>query len=113
MFEKLRHRWGVSPGRLVLILCTFAIGGSLCGYAARNIMLWLDLEGGFFWWLLYLILVTLLWPLSVLLVSIFFGQFAFFRQYIGRMFRRMRLNKKGESSSASKSVTQHGLKDRQ
>lgn len=94
MFEKLRRRWGVGPGRLVLILCTFAIGGSLCGYAARNLMLLLDVESGFLWWFLYVILVTVLWPVCVILVSILFGQFSFFRQYLGRLFRRMGMGKK-------------------
>lgn len=94
MFEKLRRRWGVGPGRLVLILCTFAIGGSLCGYVARNLMVWLGIESGFFWWFLYLLFVTMLWPVSVILVSIFLGQFTFFRQYLLRLFRRMGFGKK-------------------
>ena len=114
MFEKLRHRWGVGPGRLVLILCTFAIGGSLCGYAARNVMLWLNIEGGFFWWALYLLVVTMLWPLSVLLVSIPFGQFGFFRRYIGRLFGRMGLGGKGKKAGGiSETIAEHSLKDRQ
>ena len=89
MFQKLRQRWGVSAGRLVLILCTFAIGGSLCGYAARKLLQALDLPDGFIWWLVYLVAVTLLWPVAVMLVSILFGQFSFFKTYLMRMARRM------------------------
>jgi hypothetical protein len=36
MFEKLRQKWKVNVLQLVLILCTFAIGGSLTGYAAKK-----------------------------------------------------------------------------
>jgi hypothetical protein len=111
MFEKLRRRWGVGPGRVVLILCTFALGGSACGYAARKVMLWLDVEGGFIWWLLYLLIVTLLWPISVLLISIPLGQFRFFRQYIARLFQRMAPRKKAQPSS--KPVAEHSLKNGQ
>ena len=94
MLQKLRQRWGVSAIRLVLILCTFALGGSLCGYAARRIMIWLDVADGFVWWLLYLVTVTLLWPFSVMLVSILFGQYAFFKTYLTRMARRMGFGKR-------------------
>ena len=93
MFQKLRQRWGVSAVRLVLILCTFAIGGSLCGYAARKLMQVLDAPDGVVWWLLYLVLVTLLWPVAVMLVSVLFGQFAFFKSYLMRMARRMGFGK--------------------
>ncbi len=94
MFQKLQQRWGVSPGRMVLILCTFAIGGSLCGWAGRRIMLLLDVPDGFLWWLLYLVMVTVLWPVCVMLVSAPFGQFAFFKAYLGKMARRMGFGKR-------------------
>lgn len=97
MFRKLRQRWGVSGFRLVLILCTFAIGGSLCGYAARKLMLLLDAPEGVAWWLLYLVLVTLLWPLCVMMVSVVFGQFSFFKTYLARMARRMGFGKRSRS----------------
>ncbi len=90
VFAKLRERWGVSAGRLVLILCTFAIGGSLCGRVAGLI---LDQFGIGSWWIyavLYLLLVTLLWPVSVMLVSIPLGQFVFFKTYLARVWRRIR-----------------------
>ena len=94
MLQKLRQRWGVSAIRLVLILCTFAVGGSLCGYAGRRLMLLLDVPEGIIWWILYILLVTCLWPLSVMLVSIVFGQFSFFRTYLMRMARRMGFGKR-------------------
>ena len=36
MFEKLRQKWKVNVLQLVLILCTFAIGGSLTGFAGKK-----------------------------------------------------------------------------
>lgn len=89
MLEKLKEKWKVSGVRLFLILCTFAIGGSLCGYLGRKLMDLLSLDKGILWYVLYIVLVTLLWPLSVLFVSVFFGQFPFFRNYISRMLGRM------------------------
>jgi hypothetical protein len=33
----------------------------------------------------YIPLVTLIWPIMVLIVSVFSGQFPFFRQYIAKL----------------------------
>lgn len=89
MFEKLKNKWNVSWGRLVLILCTFAIGGSMCGYLGRHVMALIPLQKNVLWWVLYIIIITILWPLCVLLVSIITGQFVFFKNYLGRMGQRM------------------------
>ncbi|MEO6232913.1 MAG: phosphoribosylglycinamide formyltransferase [Ferruginibacter sp.] len=82
MLDKLKRRWGVNGVNLLLILCTFAVGGSLCGYGARKILLLTCLESGALWILVYILLITLLWPASVLLISIVFGQFSFFKKYL-------------------------------
>jgi hypothetical protein len=99
MFEKLQKKWKVSGAGLVLILCTFAIGGSLCGYAGRWLLSQTGLEKGALWIVIYLLLITLLWPLCVLLVSIPLGQFSFFTAYIRKIGRR--LFGKKEKSTAS------------
>jgi hypothetical protein len=88
MFGKLKNKWKVTNLGLVLILCTFALGGSLCGYAGRKILGLFDLEKNALWYLIYILLITLLWPLCVLLVSIPLGQFRFFRHYIARILRK-------------------------
>lgn len=90
MFERLKTKWQVNGIRLILILCTFAIGGSLCGYLGKEIMSYIPLENRFFQVVLYVIIVTLLWPLCVLLISIPFGQWKFFVRYLGRMGQRIR-----------------------
>lgn len=89
MFKKLQDKWKVNGWRLLLILLGFTIGGSLCGWLGRKILLFTGLEKGVWWIVAYIILVTLLWPPCVLLVSIFLGQFSFFKKYIAKIFNRM------------------------
>ena len=91
MLDKLKNKWKVNGIQLILILSTFAIGGSLCGYLGRKVLLFLEVEKGVLWVALYFVLITLLWPLCVLLVSIPLGQFPFFKNYLARIARRMRI----------------------
>jgi formyltetrahydrofolate-dependent phosphoribosylglycinamide formyltransferase len=85
MFEGLQKKWKVSGFQLILILSTFAIGGSLTGFVGKKIMNALQIQQDWLWTLFYIVLVTILWPLSVLIVSIPFGQFRFFNRYIHRI----------------------------
>ena len=93
MFEKLRKKWNVNVLQLVLILCTFAIGGSLTGYVAKKIMNLLSIDADWLWVIIYLILVTIIWPMMVLLVSIPFGQFRFFSNYTRKLGEKIGLLK--------------------
>lgn len=94
MFERLQSKWKVNGVQLALILCTFAIGGSLTGYVGKRLMNLFDIEQRWLWVIIYIIVVTLLWPVAVLLVSVFFGQFKFFTGYLKKMGRRMGFGKK-------------------
>lgn len=97
MFKRLQTKWQVNFTRLVLILITFSVGGSLCGYLGRKLLVAAipDLAAtSVWWWVLYLTLVTLLWPICVMLISVPMGQFPFFKNYLGRMARRMGFGKK-------------------
>ena len=89
MFGRLKNKWHVGGGRLALILITFAAGGSLCGYAGRKLLALSGMEKGVLWVVVYIVLVIFLWPLAVILVSIFTGQFPFFKNYIGRISGKM------------------------
>ncbi len=117
MFEKLKARWKVNGINLLLIISTFALGGSLCGWAGRKLLLLTGLEKGIAWVILYIILITLLWPLCVLIISIPLGQFAFFRKYILKIGRKISGRKKagpipvaifasGAGSNAKKIIAQ-------
>jgi hypothetical protein len=89
MFDKLKTKWNVNGMQLLLIFCTFALGGTICGRGAKKIMELFPLEKGWLWVVIYLILVTLLWPLAVMLVSIPLGQFRFFKNYVSKIIRRI------------------------
>ena len=89
MLRKLQDRWKVNGVNLVLIITTFALGGSLCGWIGRKLLLLSSLEKGVTWFVLYIILITLLWPFCVLLISVPLGQFSFFKNYLGKVWGRI------------------------
>lgn len=89
MFGRLQKKWKVSATQLALIIATFAIGGSLTGYVARKLMPIFSIDSRWLWVIVYILFVTVLWPLAVLLISIPFGQFSFFRKYIRKIGHRM------------------------
>ncbi len=91
MFKKLQSKWAVSPLQLVLVLITFAVGGSLSGVIARAIMSQFNISSKLIYLPLYLFVVTLAWPICVLSVSIFTGQFSFFRKYLVKLGVKFRL----------------------
>jgi len=90
MFKKLRARWGVSGLDLFLIITTFALGGSACAQLARMVM-HLSFTGNkdFFWWAAYIGLITLFWPICVMLISIPLFQYRFFSNYLKRVAGRI------------------------
>ncbi len=93
MFDRLQQKWKVKGFQLALILCTFALGGSATGWVGKKIMNALSIEQDWLWAILYIILITVLWPVMVLLISIPFGQFRFFSRYIHKLGSRMGLSK--------------------
>ena len=102
MFEKLKQKWKVNALQLALILCTFAIGGSLTGYAGKKIMNLLSIEADWLWAIIYILLVTIIWPVMVLIVSIPFGQFRFFSNYTRKLGEKMGLIRGSKSEVRSR-----------
>lgn len=88
MLKQLQQRWKVGDVKIILIICTFAFGGSLCGFTARKLLTLTDISG-VIWIIAYLLIATLFWPVSVLLVSIPLGQFYFFKQYLIKLYNKM------------------------
>ena len=80
MFERLQKKWKVSGWQLLIILIIFALGGSITGYLGRRVMNFFDIESTAVYIILYVLIVTIIWPFAVLAVSIPFGQFLFFRK---------------------------------
>ena len=101
MFEKLRKKWKVNVIQLILILSTFAIGGSLTGFVAKKIMNVISIEADWLWAIVYILLVTIIWPLMVILVSIPFGQFRFFTNYTMKLGQKMGLIRQRKSTEES------------
>jgi hypothetical protein len=93
MFAKLKEKWKVGWFQFILIFTTFALGGSLCARAGSFILNWLLPEKNVLYWIVYVPLVTIIWPLCVLLVSIPLGQFRFFMGYLKKMGVKMGLVK--------------------
>jgi formyltetrahydrofolate-dependent phosphoribosylglycinamide formyltransferase len=89
MFKNLQQKWQISGWQFVLVIMTFAIGGSLTGYVGRKLMSLLQIDNDVFYTVVYIILISILWPLAVIIVSIVLGQFTFFRNYLMRMGKRM------------------------
>jgi len=94
MFSNLQKKWKVRGWQLLLILIVFALGGSLTGYIGKKLMSVFEIEILVLYLIIYILIVTLIWPFAVLLVSIPFGQFAFFRRYIAGMGTRLFTRKK-------------------
>jgi len=97
MFERLQTKWKVNSTQLFLVLCVFALGGSATGWLGKIIMNSLSIDRGWLWTLIYILVVTLIWPFTVLIVSIPFGQFSFFIRYLRRIGSRMGILKNSES----------------
>lgn len=93
MFERLQQKWKVNGWRLLLILITFAVGGSLCGYLGRLVINQLAINQPLIRIILYVVIVTILWPFCVILISIPTGQLLFFRSYLKKIGRRITGNK--------------------
>ncbi|HPG12193.1 MAG TPA: hypothetical protein PLU37_11720 [Chitinophagaceae bacterium] len=85
MFEKLQKKWKVNGVQLALIICTFAIGGSMTGFVGKKIMNSLSIQEDWLWAVIYIILITIIWPIAVIIISIPFGQFSFFSRYIRKI----------------------------
>jgi hypothetical protein len=94
MFSKLQKKWKVSGWQVLLILLIFALGGSITGYVGRKLMSAFEIEIAVLYILIYILLITIIWPVAVLMVSVPFGQFSFFRNYIARVGNRLFIRKK-------------------
>ena len=98
MFEGLQKKWKVNGLQLALIICTFAIGGSVTGFIGKKIMNALAIQQDWLWTIIYILLITIIWPLAVLMVSIPFGQFPFFIKYIRKIGVKMGLVKSNQET---------------
>lgn len=82
MFERLQNKWKVNNLQLVLIISTFAVGGSSTGFIAKKIMNALPIDQDWIWVTVYLLLMTIIWPIAIIIISIPFGQFQIGRAHV-------------------------------
>ncbi len=101
MFRKLQSKWQVTPLRFVLILITFAVGGSLSGMIGKLVMSQFNFNQKVITIPLYILVVTLAWPICVLVVSVFTGQLTFFRKYLVKLGMKMRILRSFPATSLS------------
>lgn len=90
MFEKLKAKWKVDGTQLFLILCTFAVTGTLTAWISRSLPGWLGFTDETHWgWKLLVRLIVLIfgYQVIILIVSVFFGQFKFFWNYEKKILR--------------------------
>ena len=83
-FKRLQEKWKLGTGQFWLVILTFALGGSLSGRLCSYLLKLVFLEKNWAFWLIYPLFLTILWPFSVIFVSLFTGQFRFFKGYLGR-----------------------------
>lgn len=108
MFKKLQQKWKVTGGNVLLILFTFAVGGSLCGLLGRKIMNFTGIEKGVGWVIVYIIILTIIWPLCVLLISLLTGQFTFFKKYLAKIATRFSGNKSSHANTSINTAAVNG-----
>lgn len=99
MFEKIKQRWKVGTFQFILIICVFAITGSLTAYISRYVTNWVGLSAESALWKRALLRGSVLlfgYQVLILLVSIPFGQFSFFWSYEKKILLRMGIWKRKE-----------------
>jgi len=89
MLERLQKRWKVNTLQLILIIATFAIGGSATGFIAKKIMNVINVQQDWLWAIIYILLITIIWPIAVIIISLPFGQSRFFINYTKKLGQKL------------------------
>jgi len=84
--DKLKNHWGISSNlQLTLILLVFAVNGSLSGFITKPILslVGISKENIHFlvYWVLYIVIITIIYFILLILISKLFGQSTFFKQF--------------------------------
>lgn len=100
MFKKLQQKWKVNGTDLALILCTFAVTGTLTAWISRQITGWLQVEKySFGWWALKIGVLLLGYQVLILIIGFCFGQFRFFWNYEKKILRRLGFFKEAQQTA--------------
>lgn len=71
----------------VIILTVFAVTGTTAAFAPRFFMPLTGLEGGFWYWLVYFVLITPVYQVLLLCYAFLFGKFSYFYEKEKAVFR--------------------------
>lgn len=100
MFKKLQQHWGVNGWRFFLILCTFAVTGTVTAWVSRGITKWIDADKfSLIWWVLKVGVILIGYQLFILFFGFVFGQFSFFWKYEKKILARFGIIKKERKKS--------------
>lgn len=94
--QKLQNRWGVSAGRVIIILIVFALTGFSVMFLKHPILNLITGGGEQKLWMtiLYYIFILPVYNVLLLFYGSIFGQFRFFWDFEKRFFNRMFNRKK-------------------
>jgi hypothetical protein len=89
--ERLGDRWGVNPGRVLIILLVFACTGFTVLFLKRPVVAYFSGAGEqpLLFTILYYILILPVYNVFLLIYGAIFGQLRFFWEFEKRFFRRM------------------------
>lgn len=94
MLNRLKKHWDVNSKYLILILCTFAITGTITAWLGKKVAGWLFLDQyGFAWWSSKVLVLIFGYQVIILIVGFCFGMFPFFWRYEKKILRRFGVRK--------------------
>jgi hypothetical protein len=90
--QRLAVRWGVSPGRVLVILLVFALTGTTVMLIKHPVLAFFTGDGPQGWGVsfLYYLLILPVYNLILLIYGALLGQFSFFWAFEKRFFNRLR-----------------------
>lgn len=95
MLNKLKQHWEVQTKELILILCTFAVTGTLTAWLSKKVAEWLFLDKyGLAWWISKIVVLIFGYQVIILIVGFCFGMFSFFWKYEKKILARFGFFKK-------------------
>ena len=93
LIDKIKEKWKIkSNSQLFIIFLVFAITGSTAAWTSKPILDFIGLEqksiSAWIYWPVRIIIIFPLYQTLLLIIGTLFGQSAFFKNFIKRMFRR-------------------------
>ena len=98
MFQYLKEKWNLKSNfQLVIILVVFAITGSSSLYISKPLLEFLSIStesmDSLPYWILRILVVTIVYQFVLLIVAFLFGQFKWFLDFEKKILKRLGLIK--------------------